>query len=855
MKSYNPAYGLMQKSIKSLAVLFGALATVTVGCAGFAQVIPDTSLGAEQSTVSGPLTIQGIPTTVINGGATRGSNLFHSFSQFSPTNGATAFNNAVSIQNIITRVTGGIPSNINGIIAANGKANLILINPSGIQFGPNAFLNLGGSFLGTTAQSVVFQDGFQFTALSGQGVLPLLTNQVPVGLGFGNQPQPITVESRSPFNLGIPTQIPSDSPNATPSNQRLISFIGTLYNQNIGLQPSPGQTIALVGGNVNLNGGNVNAIGGNVNLAAVGANSVVGMTPSANGWTFDYSKALRSGSVSLTNQASVTASGSAGGNIEIVGDSIGLTQQSTLFSGTLLSGDGGRILLNANDVRLSDGAVVGSNTFGSGSGPAIEVNARNLALDRSLLFSLTLGTGAAGPLQIGLTEDLSINGALNIFPRGVTGFLPGGIVTISGYDAGANGGLNLTARRIQVSDQAFIAASSLSNQDGKPLTVQASDSITLRGGTPLRQSTETEIFQGDLQSGIFTSSYRNARAGNALIETGTLNVLDGAAIDVSALTTGTSGNLVVRASREINVVGQTGTFRSGLYAGTIDRGAGGTLLVETPKLLIDRGILSVASADLAFQPSNPAERVISIGNAGTLRVRSSNIRLDNGAEIRADAGSGRFGDVAITAGQLRLLNQSRISANSTTTEGGNIGIDADVITLFNNSRIAANSLNANGGRVLINSQGVFSDRSSQITATSALGQQLNGRVDIQTPDIDPARGSLPQAPAVQPPQVVLACESKSTVGQSQFVVSGTGGVPEVPDSLQQSHAGWVDPADSPQPVPQSHSTILSNQPIEAQGWVSNGNGTVRFVAEVTDPTAYASLQDPRCPQATTQLLP
>ena len=79
------------------------------------------------------------PLFQIDGGAIRDRNLFHSFAQFSLLQGETAFfNNAATITNIISRVTGGQPSNINGTIQANGSANLFFINPSGIIFGANA---------------------------------------------------------------------------------------------------------------------------------------------------------------------------------------------------------------------------------------------------------------------------------------------------------------------------------------------------------------------------------------------------------------------------------------------------------------------------------------------------------------------------------------------------------------------------------------------------------------------------------------------------------------------------------------------------------------------------------------------
>lgn len=162
-----------------------------------AQIIPDQSLGNENSTVNS----LDNNNDVINGGAIRGNNLFHSFREFNVSEGRGAFfANPDSIGNILTRVTGNNISNILGTLGVLGNANLFLINPNGIHFGANANLSLQGSFLATTADSILFENGFNFSA-SNPTAPPLLTVNIPIGLQF----RPNSGEISNAGNLVVPS--------------------------------------------------------------------------------------------------------------------------------------------------------------------------------------------------------------------------------------------------------------------------------------------------------------------------------------------------------------------------------------------------------------------------------------------------------------------------------------------------------------------------------------------------------------------------------------------------------------------------------------------------------------------------
>ena len=212
------------------------------------QVTPDGTL---------PTSVQQLQQLMqINGGQREGNNLFHSFDEFSIPDGMEAvFENALDIENIFTRITGADPSTINGILKTQGGANFFLVNPNGIVFGDNAQLDVGGSFIGTTADSIQFEDGTEFAANDSTSK-PVLTMEIPIGLGFGSNNGSITVN-------GNGNQITNNS-----------SFSPIEFSERPTGISIPNQTFALIGNGINFDSGVIGRQGEQIYLNSVNSGSV-----------------------------------------------------------------------------------------------------------------------------------------------------------------------------------------------------------------------------------------------------------------------------------------------------------------------------------------------------------------------------------------------------------------------------------------------------------------------------------------------------------------------------------------------------------------------------------------------------
>jgi len=892
-----------------------------------AQVIPDETL--PQNTI---VTKNGNISEIQNG--TRvGNNLFHSFEEFSVPDGSTALFDLGTInqdvQNIISRVTGNKRSQINGIIRINDAANLFLINPQGIVFGANAELDIRGSFLASTANSIQFPDGREFSARN-SSTPPLLSINVPIGLQFGANPAPIENQST-----------------------------GGLHLDSL-------QTLALVGGELRFPGGHLTAPQGRIELGSVGENSFVQITPTINGFTLGYEGVENFQDIHLSQQSIVDASGTGSGFIHIQGGQVNLTQASQILANTEGNIDGGDITIQAEQLNLKEGAFVSASTFGDGAAGRLMVNAasveiigiRNLqeVLDTLFeektitlpelgtgLFSLSFGSGAANSLIIN-TETLSLQEggfiSTSPFSTGSGGDmmvrasesveLVGSELFADSYGQGDAGQLTVQTRQLRASEGGGIFNSTFDAGRGGNLFIQASDSIELIGTTP----------DGRFKSAIASNAFEDATqaTGNVIIETRRLTIQDGAGIGAATFGTAQGGTVNVQASDSVELIGTSANGRelSSLNTQSFGTGAAGDIEVYTRRLVLrDGGVISTTtqnagragrlvvrasesvelsgiSTDGKFPSSlrsdassdsvpsgfipppqtevlgeagdvtidtrrliirNGAEITVNgekLAAAGNLGIEADLIRLSNGGTISATTVAGTGGNITLQTQNLLLQNQSQISTNAENANGGNITIDTGNLVALNNSDISANAQVGTGGRVTVNAFGIFGTQfrerltpESDITATSALGPEFKGMVNINIENIDPNQGlvRLPEKFIESNNQIATGCAADE--GNS-FVVTGRGGLPEDPTQTLRGRTIWRDlrtlvlNEDEGDYVETLHATSgsgasrdvtveplgdrgesASDHPspiVEAQGWIINSQGQVELVAHVPDVT-------------------
>ena len=782
------------------------------GSYALGQIINDNTLGAENSVVT-PKRINGQLTNQIDGGAIHGTNLFHSFEKFSVLTGTTAyFNNAANIDNVIARVTGKSISNIDGTLRANSTANLFLINPNGIIFGPNASLNIGGSFVASTASSLNFADGTKFSATDPQ-TTPLLTVSVPVGLQFGATPGTIHNQSQA-------------SPGA--------------LLKPVGLQVQQGKTLALIGGDITLEGGNLTAESGRIELGSVAGNSLVSLNPTNQGWigyegvqNFQNIQLIQRTDGSNTYTSNVDTSGDGGGNVQIQGRRVLLNGDSYITNDTLGAQQGGNLIVTAAEsVELGGNAILSTGTYSTGNAGNIQIATGELIVrDGAQVLMYNLGSGLPGQLIVNASDSVELIGGTLIPLQAGIDLRPSGLFSV-GDGNGGDITINTRMLRIQggagISTESSIILFTKSNQFipakgyGGNLTVNASESVELSGTSP----------NGSKLSGLFAGTEGSGDGGNLIVTTKQLIVRDGVAITVSS-----------EIQNDFNY-----------QEGVPNLGKTGELNINTGSILLDKGTLTSNSQS---------------GEGGniTLQVRDLLLMRHN-SQISTNAGGDKTaagGNIAINAPNgfvvATPLENNDITANAFSGSGGKITITTkNIFGFLLRTRADVEKLDPTGEIKPNNLP------TSDITAFSQQNPSLNGTVQINSPDADPSKGlvELPVNLVDASQQIVAGCNSGGKIGRSSFIATGRGGL--ISDPTQPLIAddavlvNWIamepeskNPASGIQKrvvvqaqqntEEKSQNVNSVNEPaqiVEAQGWVIDANGNVVLMAQVPTATPHNS---------------
>ena len=847
-------WGLANRIITSSLLL--PLGIILWNSCASAQVTSDGSLNTD-------ITKNGNHFTITNGSAS-GSNLFHSFGQFSvPNPGSATFDlvNTPNISTIFSRVTGGSISHIDGLIQTINSKNpvsLFLLNPSGIVFGPNARLNISGSFVGTTAESIQFADGSKFSATDST-TQPLLTMSVPVGLQLGSNAGAIRTQGTPALNfLFRPAQ----------------SF--------------KAQTVALVGSEIDLNQTSLANPDGRVELwalrnAEVGLNNQTGLqltSPTTADW----------GLISLRQASYIDTSGINGGAINIRGRGLTLQEGSGITSATGASGQGQGItvkttefidLLGVSDPQNYDTPGLFTTVSGSGAKAGdITIETESLRIQNGAWlqsinngFTFDFSTFSLTPINDTTTGNITVSAkdvevsGYNPFPNpftGVANFRPSAITTLVKCGKRNNSGtITIEANQVRLLNGGRISASiigfpipgldSITIGNSGDISIQASESLEINGTTA-----------GGLSGAIISSiqAFAQGEAGNITINTGNLRVTNGGSIASELSGTGNAGNIAIQAQNvEVskptldsfsntvsgitvavnkNAIGDGGNinlqaerlrvFQGGqITSSSLGQGSAGTvnLLVNDidvqglSKPLRDGRILP--STITASATNNFSARSVNInadrlsvrdgaeitvsnlgsGDAGNLNINASQIFLDNGASLRAEVNGGGRGNIQLSASDFVLLRHgSNIVTNARgTSTGGNINISAESIIAVpkENSDIAANAVLGRGGNILITTQGLlgfeFRDRLTPDSDITASSQfGLSGTVQVNTIGVDPNSGLVELPANVNDPSQKVSTGCSGDNGSS-FVATGRGGIPQNPNQEVRSDRTWSDVRD------------------------------------------------------------
>jgi filamentous hemagglutinin family protein len=728
---YNYQYKPLTKQLSQLQNLLVSSLVIFVVTPVYAQITPDNTLSTENSLITPNVLINGASSNLINGGAQRGSNVFHSFRQFNVNNGQRVyFANPSGVVNILTRVTGASASNILGTLGVDGSANLFLMNPNGILFGKNSSLDVRGSFVGTTASGIQFGNQGIFSAVNPES--PSLLTINPSAFLF-NQ-----------INSGA-INIQSQAPAGVNPNGDAVT----------GLRVPDGQSLLLVGGNLNLDGGRLRAYDGHVELASLKAPGTVGLNVAGNTFSLNIPNNIERGDISLQNQSAISVLGAKGGDVT-------LTARNLDMSNSFIAGGIGKELGNINTqsgdininatgaINLLQGSIINSGSFDNSKGNSGDINivSNSLLLTGATLTSNSSGEGNSGNININTKDSVILEGLgeSDIFTRILSGIDTQGV--------GKAGNIQITTGNLTLNNVGVISSSVFGRGNGGKITINVRDGVSI--------TNDSSIFSDVDVEGV-------GNAGNIEITTGNFSIRNEAFISSSTIGKGNAANIFINA-RDININGASSNIGSNIYPGGI--GKGGNIQVDTGTLILTNG-------------GQITSNVLGQGNAGNIIITARNsINLDSieedatsGIQTLLLSGAGKGGDIQITTGSLTAKNGAEINTG-TADQGnaGNININASGTVTIAGSKIrdgqslntsfstnAGNNSVGKSGDIRLTAQSLFLQDGGLLTANS-FGQGNAGNITINTIEKVVADGAVINGPGS---------------GISTFATGGNGGDIEI----------------------------------------------------------------------------
>lgn len=733
-----------QLSVTFLNVLCIALVSTTH--TAMAEVATDGSLGAQQQ-LSGP-------GYVINEalGSLAGNNLFHSFSTFNLNqNESATFTGAESIQNIISRVTGGETSHIDGIIASSiNSANLFFLNPAGVVFGEHASIDLSGSFHVSSADFMEFADGERFYTQP-------LDSQV--------------LSTSAPVSFGFLTPIPED-----------VELAGTHFFVE------DAQTIQIVAGDIYLNNdSDLFAPSGNIAMTAIGGKGETALVAVVNPLTDSLA-----GSVAASNEKL-----SVNGTISVQDASIIEISNvnSELGAGSILIQGGQFILDNNSHIYASSDSAV--------DGQIISIKVDNLTIsEQSSIFSLTDGEGRGTEINLQVSNQLLMTEGGEIPDLGSTDTVSGLISRTQG--SGQAGDIIIQAGEIRLSNKASIDMSTFGSGDAGIIEIIADGAIRLVGDTHIYADSQ-DSGQGGIifiqaeslsiaeRSNIDVGAFRAGDGGSIQIHlVGTLALTDHSRIYSDTSLSGQGGVTIISAA-DLKLE-QHSSIDSSSNASFYDTqqkmdiyaqdgsGDAGDIQIQVSGSVVLSDQSSIKTASFWDAEKNAGEA----GDAGSINiVAGNNIELSGGSSVNSESSHAGGGILTLNSGNRVYLLDSLISSSveNGAGNGGDIYISSGNDVILNQSGIIAQAFRGSGGNIHIKTQNFVAGQNSIVDASSELG--IDGSIDIEAPAIE--TDSSVQVLSTQYLDTrqwqQQPCATRSGNGMSRFVVAQKKGVATQPEDM------------------------------------------------------------------------